>query len=440
MNYDRNESATGERSGATRDSLFQHRDFLKLWAGETISDFGSRMGDVAISFAAVISLHATPFQMGLLSSTRIGPALIFSLMAGVWADRFRRRPILIAADLGRFVLLASIPIAAIFGVLRIGQLYAVILANAALGIFFSVAYRSYLPSLVEREQLLDANAKLEASSAVAEVGGFGLAGWLTQWLTAPFAILIDALSFVASAVAIFAIGRPEPEPSHKDRRASDEIREGWACVAGDPRLFAIAIASAAGALFYSFFSALYMIFVVNGLGFKPGALGMIFAVGGGSALFGALAAARTAQWLGAGRAMAVGLAINGAAMLLVPIARGATGVSVALLVAHQLIGDCAGTVYAINRTTIIQAIAPRRLIGRVNASLSFVGLAMSLLGALVGGWIGGVVGLRPTMVAGACSVAASAAILGFSPIWRMDQAELTGVADDPAAGTLPVSE
>jgi len=439
MNYDQDESP-GERSGATRSWLFRNRDFLKLWAGETISDFGSRMGDVAISFAAVISLHATPFQMGLLSSARIGPALIFSLMAGVWADRVRRRPILIAADLGRFVLLTSIPIAAIFGVLRIGQLYAVILANAALGIFFSVAYRSYLPSLVSRDQLLDANSKLEASSAVAEVGGFGLAGWLTQWLTAPFAILIDALSFVASAVAIFAIGRPEPEPSRKDRRALDEIRQGWACVAGDPRLFAIAIASAAGALFYSFFSALYMIFVVDGLGFKPGALGAIFAVGGVSSLCGALAAERTAQWFGAGRAMAVGLAINGAAMLLVPIARGATSVSVALLVAHQLIGDCAGTVYAINRTTIIQTIAPRPLMGRVNASLSFLALAMSLLGALVGGWIGGVAGLRPTMVAGACTVSLSALILGFSTIWRMDQSELSDVADGPAAGALPVSE
>jgi MFS family permease len=157
-----------------RNLLLRHPDFLKLWTGETISVFGSRMGDVAVSFAAVISLGATPFQMSMLSSARIVPALAFSLFAGVWVDRLRRRPLLIVADIGRFILLATIPAAAVVGVLGFPQLYAVILAVAVLDILFQVAYRAYLPSLVSRADLADANSKMSASFAAAEVGGFGL--------------------------------------------------------------------------------------------------------------------------------------------------------------------------------------------------------------------------------------------------------------------------
>ncbi|MGB3550671.1 MAG: MFS transporter, partial [Candidatus Binatus sp.] len=160
---------------ARRSSLlFRHADFMKLWTGETVSLFGTRMGDVAISFAAVIALKATPFQMGLLAGARIVPTLVLSLFAGVWVDRIRRRPILIGADIGRFIVLATIPIAALFAALTMAQLYAVILGYSALDLFFDVAYRSYLPSLVAREELLDANSKLTASAGVAEAGGFAL--------------------------------------------------------------------------------------------------------------------------------------------------------------------------------------------------------------------------------------------------------------------------
>ncbi len=409
--------------------LFRHADFMKLWTGETVSLFGTRMGDVAISFAAVIALKATPFQMGILAAARIAPTLALSLFAGVWVDRIRRRPILIGADIGRFIVLGTIPIAALFASLTMTQLCAVMLAYSSLDLFFDVAYRSYLPSLVAPEDLLDANSKLTASAGVAEAGGFALSGWLVEWLTAPFAILIDALSFLASALAIALIRKPEPLPAPRTRDASvsREIAAGARLIFGDGRLRAFGTIAIVGGFANSLVSTLYMLFVVNALGFRPGVLGVIFAVGGVSSLFGALAARKAADTLGTGLAMVAGLAIEGLAYMLLPIAWGAGAGSVALLVAQQLIGDSAATVYFINAVSLIQTITPKPMLGRVDASLRFVSLGSVLAGQLVAGFAGGVIGLRPTIAIGAAGLWVTAALLGFSEV-----GSLTGMAEHAA--------
>ena len=406
--------------------LFRHADFMKLWTGETVSLFGTRMGDVAISFAAVIALKATPFQMGILAAVRIAPTLVLGLFAGVLVDRMRRRPILIGTDIGRFVVLGTIPVAAMFAALTMVQLCAVILAYSALDLFFDVAYRSYLPSLVEREDLLDANSKLTASAGVAEAGGFALAGWLVQWLTAPFAILIDAISFLASALAIALIRKPEPAPVPRSRHRTmaRDIVAGARLIFSDGRLRAFGVIAIVGGFANSLVSTMYMLFVINALGFQPGVLGVIFAVGGVSSLFGALVARRSAEVLGAGMAMVAGLAIEGVALMLLPIARGAGPVSVALLVAQQLVGDCAATVYMINAVTLIQTITPSATLGRVNASLRFVSLGSVLVGQLVAGIAGGLIGLRMTIAIGAACLWLTAALLGFSEI-----GSVTGLAE-----------
>ena len=401
-----------------RSVLFRHPDFMKLWAGETVSLFGTRMGDVAISFAAVIALKATPFQIGLLAAAGTVPTLVLSLFVGVWVDRLRRRPILIATDIARTIVLGTIPLSALFRTLSMTQLYVVMLAEAILDLFFSVAYRSYLPSLVNREDLVDANSKLTASAGVAEAGGFGLAGWLVQWLTAPFAILIDAISFLASALAIALIRTPEPVPAPraKDTSVAREIADGARLIFADRRLRAFGVNAILGGFSNSLVSTLYMLFVVNSLGFKPGVLGVIFAVGGASSIFGALAAERTAGALGTGMAIAAGLAINGVALMLLPIAHGHSYISVALLVAQQLIGDSAATIYFINSVSLIQAITPRPVLGRVNASLRFLGLASVLLGQLAAGIGGGIIGLRSTIALGAAGLWVAAAILAISVV------------------------
>ena len=399
-------------------SLYRHADFMKLWIGETISLFGTRIGSVAMSFAAVITLRATPFQMGLLSAAGYLPSVVFSLVTGAWVDRLRRRPIMILADLGRATVLATVPLAAIYGMLTMRHLYFVVLLAALLDLLFDISYRTYLPSLVDREQLLDANGKLTASSSLAEVAGFSICGWLVQWITAPFAILIDAVSFVASAVAIAIISTPERVSSagHGERALVREISAGGRAIWFDGRLRALAVVALVGGFFPSLWNALYMLLVVDTLGFRPASLGMIFAVGGVSALLGALAARRASDWLGTGPAMVLGLAVGGLAMVLPPVARGAGASSVAILVAHQLIGDGALTIYFINSVTLVQTVTPRAILGRVNASLRFLNHSSTLIGLLVGGVAGQFVGMRPTMLVGAAGVWLAAGVLAASPI------------------------
>jgi predicted MFS family arabinose efflux permease len=409
-------SAPGFQSASR--SLYRHADFMKLWTGETISLFGTRIGSVAMSFAAVITMRATPFQMGLLSAAGFLPSVVFSLVAGAWVDRLPRRPLMILADLGRTAVLATVPLAAVSGLLTMRHLYLVVLLAALLDLLFDISYRSYLPTLVAGEQLLDANGKLTASSSLAEVAGFSICGWLVQWITAPFAILIDAFSFLASAIAIAIIRTPEPIPGrHRgERDLLREIAAGGRTIWSDGRLRALGVVALVGGFFPSLWNTLYMLLVVDALGFKPAALGMIFAVGGVSALLGALAAQRASDWLGTGPAMVLGLAVGGFAMVLPPLAHGAGASSVALLVAHQLVGDGALTIYLINTVTLVQTVTPHAILGRVNASLRFLNHSSTLIGLLVGGVAGQLVGLRPTMLVGAAGVWLAAGLLAASPI------------------------
>src|SRR2546426_9011428 len=194
------------RTWLSFDGLWQHPDFVRLWTGQTISVFGSLIGRTALPFTAILVLDARPYQIALLLAADIAPGLIVNPVAGVWVDGLRRRPILIAADVGRAVLLASIPVAYAFDSLRMEQLYVIACLTGALTMTFDVAYRSYLPSLVGREELLEGNSKLTASSAAAEVGAFGAAGWLVQLFTGPIAILVDAVSFLFSALFVGLIG------------------------------------------------------------------------------------------------------------------------------------------------------------------------------------------------------------------------------------------
>jgi len=191
------------------DGLWRNGDFLKLWGGETVSAFGSLIGETALQFLAILVLNATPFQIALLAIASNLPGFLGGFVAGVWVDRLHRRPVLIAADCGRALLLGSIPAAALLGVLRIELLYVVAFLVGILTTFFDIAYQSYLPTLLHGDALLEGNSKFAASSAVAEVSGFGIAGWLVQLLTAPVAILADAVSFFVSAFMVAWIRTPE---------------------------------------------------------------------------------------------------------------------------------------------------------------------------------------------------------------------------------------
>ncbi len=398
-------------------SLWRNPSFVRLWTGETISVFGSLIGRTALPFTAILVLDAGPLEIALLSAAELVPAFLAGPFVGVWVDRLRRRPIMIAADVGRFALLGTIPLAHVFDALTMEQLYAVAFFVGILTISFDVAYLSYLPTLVKRDQLLEGNSKLAASSSVAEIGGFSLSGWLVQLVTGPVTILIDAVSFLFSAAFVAAIRAPEPPPAPTEERTSvrEEFTEGVRFLVRDPVLRPLAAAAVTLELAWRLFGAVFLVFVMKDLGFKPGLLGMTFAVGGVSSLFGALLARRSADRFGLGPSMWGGLILMSVSMFFIPLAQGATAVAVALLVAQQLVGDGGATVFEINQVSLRQSVTPERMLGRVNAAIRLTSLAAMLLGSLIGGVMGETVGLRPTLIAGAGATFAAALWIIASP-------------------------
>src|ERR671935_1242601 len=192
-----------------RGGLWRHADFLKLWSAQTVSQFGTTVSQVALPLVAVLVLDASAFQVAALGTVEFLPFLLFTLPAGVWVDRLPRRPILVVADLGRACALGSIPLAAAIGHLTLTQLYVAGFVTGTLTVFFDVSYQSYLPSLVERPELVEGNAKLEVSRSAAQIGGPGIGGLLVRAFTAPYAVLADAVSYLGSALFIFAIRRGE---------------------------------------------------------------------------------------------------------------------------------------------------------------------------------------------------------------------------------------
>lgn len=415
------------------EGLWRNHDFLRLWAAQTISVFGSLVTRTALPFAAILTLDASPFQVAVLGAMDIAPGLLSGLAAGVWVDRLRRRPIMIAADLGRALLLVSIPLAAWWGVLRIEHLYVVAFLAGILTTFFDIAYLSYLPSLVRRDDLVEGNSKLAASLSVAEVGAFGLSGWLVQIFTAPFAIALDALSFIVSALFLGRIRTPEPQPEQtgERRRSLTEAREGLRVLLADPLIRALAFGSIALEASYRVTGAVYLIFVTRQLGFETGLLGMIFAVGGISSFFGAVTTRRITARVGIGPALVVGLILTGIGHLLVPAARDASLVAAALLIAPQIIGDSGATVFWINQLSLRQAITPPAVLGRVNATVEFLNLAFMLAGTLLAGLAAERFGLRPVLVTGGLIALGAGVALYFTPVRR--------VTTTPEAGPDPLT-
>jgi MFS family permease len=398
--------------------LWRHPDFVKLWSGQTVSVFGSLISRTALPFTAILALDASPIQVAVLALADLIPGVLFGLVAGVWADRLRRRPIMIAADVGRALLLATVPLAWAFDALSIEQLYAVALGAGALTVCFDVAYLSYLPTLVKRDELVEGNSKLSASSSAAEIGAFGIAGWLVQLLNGPLAILVDAGTFVVSAATIGAIRAPEPPPPPiEDRRSAHvEIRDGIRQIVRDPVLRALAASDLLFQMSFRIFGAVFLLFVVRELDFKPGVLGVIFAVGGASSLVGAAVAGSLVRRIGVGPTMILGVLLAAGGQVLIPFAREANLFAVLVLIAGQLITDPGAVLYEINDVTLRQSVTPAPLLGRVNGTIRFGEFALMIAGTLLGGVLGEYVGLRAGLFAGITCLFAAALPLLLSPV------------------------
>ena len=398
--------------------LWRHPDFLKLWAGDVVSVFGSQVTALALPLTAALALDATPAQMGLLGALAYAPAVLVGLVAGVWIDRLRRRPLMVAADLGRTVVLGLVPLAALLDLLRIELLYAVAFLAGALGVLFDTARGAYVPTLVERSELVEANAKLSVTGSAALIAGPGLGGLLIQLLTAPVAVAADALSFLVSALCLGAIRTDEPAPA--GGRASPslaaEVLAGLRLLLRDPILRAFTLAAATLDVGWNALMAVYLLYLTRELGQPATTVGLIFGAGSAGALLAGLVADRLARRLGLGPTLVGSQAGIGLGGLLIVLAIAASAWAVPLLVAAELVQSFAGTVHAVNRGALRQAIVPNHLRGRVGAGGSVVGRGVATAGLLLGGQLGERLGLAPTMVLGASTGLVSFLWLHRSPV------------------------
>jgi MFS family permease len=379
--------------------LWRHADFVRFWAAQSVSAVGSQITLVALPLLAALTLDASAGQMGVLAAASGAPFLLFGLLAGVWVDRLRRRPLLVAADLGRAAVLAAVPLAALLDALRIELLWAVAFLVGSLTVLFDVAYLAYLPTLVRRDQLLEGNAKLEASASVGQVAGPGLAGALVGLLTAPVAILLDALSYLASALFLGRIRTPEPAAAPAaESHVWREIGEGLGAVRRDRVLRALAACAATTNLFGFAFLAIYVLYMTRELGLGATGVGLVFALGGVGALAGAVLAGPITRRLGVGRTTIGAQALFGLFGLTVPLAVLFPGIALPMVAAAEFSQWLALLVFQVNAVSLRQARAPARLRGRVNATMRFLISGMQPVGSLLGGLLGGWLGLAPTLV------------------------------------------
>jgi MFS family permease len=444
-------------STAPRRSLFQHPNYRKLWTAATVSLFGTQVSQLAIPFIAAVLLKASAGEVGLLTTIEFLPFLLFTLPAGVWVDRFPKKRILVLGDLGRAAMLVSIPIAYGLGGLTIWQLYIVGFVNGVMTVFFDVADQSYLPAILERDELIEGNSKLQISQSSAQILGQPFGGGIVALLSAPVAILIDAVSYVGSAALILSIrdrlgrtggpsgvdpatlataatattelatelatgptseGSTAAEASAVERAADEgnpvtpgggmrqQIQDGLRFILGHEYLGNIAATTATSNLFGNIGMAIFPVYAYQVLLLTPQAVGTIGGLAGAGVLLGALIASRVQARLGIGRTIILTAASFGPLNLLLPLSTPETAfwfISVAFFFA-----SITNVLYNISQVSLRQAITPEHFLGRMNATMRFLVWGTIPIGSLIGAGLSEVVGVRTTIWI--------SAILGFLPV------------------------
>ncbi|GAA3388258.1 MFS transporter [Streptomyces roseoviridis] len=402
----------------SRWGLWAQGDFRKLWIGETTSGLGTAVGNVALALVAVVTLDASPFMVGVLTASAWLPWLFLGLLAGAWVDRWPRLKVMLVCDLLLLVLFGSVPVAGWFGVLTMAQLVAVALLAGAVKVFLSTAYGAVLPSLVAKKDLLEANVKLRSGDAAAEIAGPGLAGLLAQAFGAASGLLADAATYLVSALFLGSIRAEEKPPPVSERRGIlREIGEGVRFLVRDPYLRTLASFAAVGNLGLNGIQAVQMIFLVRSVGVTPGGVGAVFAVVSVGGLAGAALAGRIARRFGTARGLLLCELVGAPFILLLPLAGERLPLPVSAAAwAIAVCGVIAGNVIA---GSFYQAYCPPAMIGRIRASASTVNFSAIPVGALLGGWLGGLLGARTTLWIMASVLLSAGAVLLASPLRRL---------------------
>lgn len=405
---------------APRRSLWRHRDFLLLWGGQSVSEIGSAITFLALPLAAVVLLDASTFQVGLLTAMTTVPFLLVALPAGAIVDRAAKHRLMMWCDVGRLLLMASVPLATLPGLhLTYLHLLIVALLTGVLTVFFDVAYQSYLPVLLERDDLMDGNGKLGTTQAFAQFAGPSLGGVLVGVLGAARALIVDAASYALSALSLFLIRTPEPppHPSHKERRIRDDVREGLHFVVKHPILRKVVACTGTANLFNAMLMAVEIPFMVRVLHLKPSGVGLVLALAAVGGMIGGVVSRPLSARFGSARIIWLAPLVLGIPAFLAPLATPGWGV---LLYAAGLgFFGMMAVVYNVAQLSYRQAITPHALLGRMNASVRFIVWGTLPLGALIGGAVGTWLGLRPTLWIAVIGSYSAVAWVFFSPLRRM---------------------
>jgi MFS family permease len=400
-----------------RGALWSHADFLRLWSAQSVSAFGARITRTCVPLAAVLTIHASPASLGLLTALALGPGTIVGLFSGGFVDRSRRRRILIASDLLRAAILLTVPAAAWLHLLAMPQLILVAAIAGGFSVLFDIADHAYLPSLIGKEHLIEGNTKLNVTDSVAEIGGPALAGVLVQLLTAPIAIAANAVTYVVSALFLSQIAAQETVAAPEAEGASwrRDLSTGTAAIFRNRLVQPLFWMEATMPLFGSFFM-LYVPFAIRDLHLTPTMLGITIGVGGIGAMVGAAIAAPVSRWLGLGPAI-VATSFGGSAFtMLVPLAFGTPAMATAMLMAAQFGGDALLVVAIILGASLRQTALPNEVLGRVAAVFKAAGGLCGVTGALTAGAIAGVVGVRETLLIAAIGYFLAPVIALLSPL------------------------
>ena len=402
--------------------IWRLANYRYLWGAATISSFGSQITSIAIPLLAAVTLNASALQMGILAAAQNAAVPVFGLFAGVLADRRRRMPLLVFADLARALLLISIPLSWWTGHLSVTLLVIVSFLSGAFGVIFDVTRQSIIPSMVEREQLVDANGKVYLSETAADLTGPGLAGVMVQLFGAPASILADAISYLASALLLMRMKLEERIATSTPwsvRIVGREIAEGYRAFVSIPILRTMSFSVAAGNLFENARNAVLILFMTRELDFSASWVGIIYAIGGAGFFVGALLPGQAANRLGLGRAITFGLILLWIGDVLFPFAGGPKLAAAAILATAMFIFGVGGSIFDINQFSLRQAVTPDQVRGRANATIRVLVRGIAPIGALIGGIIAEAYGIRAALIFAAFSSPASLLILARSPIPKL---------------------
>ncbi|MET9021555.1 MFS transporter [Actinopolymorpha sp. NPDC004070] len=405
--------------------LWRDRDFRRLWAGQAVSQFGEHSALMLLPLIAVLTLHADPGQLGLLRAVGQAPILVFSLVAGAWVDRWRTRTVMVVTDAGRALALGAAATAGLLGILGLPALAVVAFVVGALSVFFDVAYQTALARLVRRDQLVWGNSALEGSRSAAQIGGPALGGALASMSSAPAGAATSAVFFALSCLSIRRIRHREHVPQstgeHTGARSPvwRRIREGLRFVAADTFLRTVCLASAAFQFWLSATMTGYLLFLPRVLHLSGTAVGLTLAAVGPGALVGALLAARLPRRFGYGVVLVAAAVIGDGAFLAVPALHGASAATVAVLLAANFVFGAFGQLVNVTVMAVRQAVTPAGLQGRAAATITFVGMGLTPLGSLLGGFLAERWDLRTALLVTAAGMLLSPALMAVSPLARL---------------------